>query len=308
MTQTAVPAHTTGAFARHPLPAASASATVAAAQQTFIPLHWKLAVGGVAGATGVAATFPLDIVKTRLQGGHGAPGGAVATFSAILRADGVRGLYRGLPPTLVGVLPEKAIKLAVNEQLREAFTDDNGHLPLSRQVLAGAGAGFAQVVATNPTEIVKIRLQTQAGLPAHERQSAAQVVRSLGLRGLYKGAGACLLRDIPYAVIFFPLYAELRDAFADAEGRTSVPFIILAGAAAGAVAAGFCTPADVIKTRSQMRGAQFAGTADCFRKVVAAEGYGALLKGAVPRMMVQAPLFGITLAAFELQKRYMESL
>lgn len=155
---------------------------------------------------------------------------------------------------------------------------------------------------------MKIRLQTQAGLPAHERQSATQVVRSLGLRGLYKGAGACLLRDIPYAVVFFPLYATLRDAFADADGHTGVPAIIFAGATAGAVAAGICTPADVIKTRRQLRGAQFSGTIDCFRKVVAAEGYGALLKGAGPRMMVQAPLFGITLAAFELQKRYMESL
>lgn len=158
------------------------------------------------------------------------------------------------------------------------------------------------------TEIVKIRLQTQASLPAAERQSAAQVVQSLGLRGLYKGAGVCLMRDIPYAVIFFPMYANVRDFFTDAQGNNSIASIVFAGATAGATAAGICTPADVIKTRRQMRGANYTGTLDCFRQVTKAHGYGVLFKGAVPRMMVQAPLFGITLVAFELQKNYMQSL
>lgn len=160
------------------------------------------------------------------------------------------------------------------------------------------------------TEIVKIRLQTQASLPIAEQQSAGQVVKGLGLRGLYKGAGICLMRDIPYAVVFFPLYATVKDeVFADPKtGEAPLFGILAAGAIAGATAAGLVTPADVLKTRQQMRGANYKGTLDCFRKVVAANGYGALMKGAVPRMLVQAPLFGVTLTAFELQKKYMQSL
>lgn len=148
---------TAGVLARQ-LPTSTANTAIAktAAPQVFIPLHWKLAVGGVAGVVGVSATFPIDIVKTQLQGQTRTTSGKVFftgpihCFRHILKTDGVRGLYRGLPPTLVGVLPEKAIKLAVNEQLREYLADENGKLPLSRQVLAGAGAGLAQVVATNP--------------------------------------------------------------------------------------------------------------------------------------------------------------
>ncbi|KAJ0394847.1 hypothetical protein ATCC90586_004646 [Pythium insidiosum] len=298
---------------QHQLARVSAAAAPTAGS-VFIPLHWKLAVGGVAGVVGVTATFPIDIVKTHLQGQTRSSGaalfnGPISCFRYILAKDGVRGLYRGLPATLVGVLPEKAIKLAVNEQLREYFTDSNGKLPLSRQVLAGAGAGLAQVIATNPTEIVKIRLQTQLSLPVAERLTAWQVVQSLGVRGLYKGAGVCLMRDIPYAIVFFPTYAYVKDVMADAvTGKNSISSILLAGAIAGASAAGLVTPADVIKTRRQMRGATYTGTLDCFRKVVSANGYGALMKGAGPRMMVQAPLFAITLVAFELQKSYMESL
>lgn len=62
-------------------------------------------------------------------------------------------------------------------------------------------------VFTNPLEIVKIRLQMQgenAKISGAARQSAAQIVKSLGLLGLYKGAIACLARDVPFSAIYFP--------------------------------------------------------------------------------------------------------
>ncbi|KAF0683575.1 Aste57867_24432 [Aphanomyces stellatus] len=272
-----------------------------------IPLAAKLVVGGFAGVFGVTATFPIDIVKTNLQSSS-TYSGPVQCFRALLAQDGIRGLYRGLPPTLVGVIPEKAIKLAANDALREALdTDGTGVLPLYKQILAGGGAGLCQVVATNPVEIVKIRLQTQNRLPVAERQTAMQVVQDLGLRGMYKGTSACLLRDIPYAIIFFPMYATIRDMGTDVDGNVSMSSVVFAGCAAGATAAGTVTPADVVKTKRQMKGATYTGTIDCFQKVYAEGGMSALFKGAGPRMMVQAPLFGITLLAFELQKAYMES-
>jgi hypothetical protein len=41
------------------------------------------------------------------------------------------------------------------------------------------------VIATNPMEIVKIRMQMQALLPVEQRQGTMEVVRSLGLKGMY---------------------------------------------------------------------------------------------------------------------------
>jgi solute carrier family 25 aspartate/glutamate transporter 12/13 len=38
-----------------------------------------------------------------------------------------------------------------------------------------------------------------------------QIVRELGFAGLYKGAGACLLRDIPFSAIYFPTYAKMKE-------------------------------------------------------------------------------------------------
>lgn len=62
-------------------------------------------------------------------------------------------------PNLVGIVPEKAIKLGANDFFREQFADANGRVSLQKGALSGALAGFFQCIATNPMEIVKIRMQ-----------------------------------------------------------------------------------------------------------------------------------------------------
>lgn len=109
---------------------------------------------------------------------------------------------------------------------------------------------LAQVIATNPMEITKIRMQMQAlSLPPAEHKSAVQIVRGMGIRGLYSGSLATLARDVPFSVLFFPGYAHLKRILADENGNNSVPTQLLAGGGAGAFAAGAVTPTDVIKTR-----------------------------------------------------------
>ena len=86
-----------------------------------------------------------------------------------------------------------------------------------------------QVSATNPMEIVKLRMQLQNLKPAAERLSTAQVVKNLGIKGLYKGIAVTWMRDVPYSIVFFPGYAVLKECFADEHGHTGLPQIILAG-------------------------------------------------------------------------------
>lgn len=273
-----------------------------------VPLAAKLVVGAVAGVVGTVCIFPIDMVKTRLQSGNALYTGPISAAKAILKSEGVAGFYRGLGANLAGVTPEKAIKLAANDLLREALELPDGTLPLHREMMAGAGAGLCQVVATNPMEIVKIRMQMQALLPAAERQGTMDVVRGLGLRGMYQGTTATLSRDIPFSLIFFPLYANLKRAFADkTTGDNSIVSLLGAGGLAGAMGSWAATPADVIKTRLQLVGGKekYGDIGNCFRTVLKEEGPTALFKGSVPRMCVVAPLFGIALLSFEMQKEYM---
>ena len=120
--------------------------------------------------------FPIDTIKTRLQAGKGLSNNPFNCAAQIFKTEGIRGFYRGLAANLVGVTPEKAIKLAANEFFREQFEKDDGSIALHHEMISGAGAGFCQVIATNPMEIVKIRMQMQATLPVAEQQGTLQVL------------------------------------------------------------------------------------------------------------------------------------
>ncbi len=129
------------------------------------------------------------------------------------------------------------------------------------------------------------------------------VVKELGFFGLYKGASACLLRDVPFSFVFFPMYSNMKKMLADKEGNNSFLSILSAGAIAGACAAGFTTPVDVAKTRLQVPGAVKKNPLVLIKEIAAKEGTGALFKGVIPRMTLVGSLFSISLLAFETQKR-----
>ncbi|KAF5905853.1 calcium-binding mitochondrial carrier protein Aralar1-like, partial [Clarias magur] len=277
---------------------------------------YRFTLGSIAGATGATAVYPIDLVKTRMQNQR-STGSFVGELmyknsfdcaKKVLRYEGFFGFYRGLLPQLIGVAPEKAIKLTVNDFVRDKFTDKDDTIPLVAEVLAGGCAGGSQVIFTNPLEIVKIRLQVAGEITTGPRVSALTVMRDLGFFGLYKGAKACFLRDIPFSAIYFPVYAHAKTALADEEGRLGALQLLIAGAIAGVPAASLVTPADVIKTRLQVaaRAGQttYNGVIDCSKKIFREEGFRAFWKGAGARVCRSSPQFGVTLVTYELLQRW----
>ncbi|XP_025056287.1 calcium-binding mitochondrial carrier protein Aralar1 isoform X3 [Alligator sinensis] len=260
---------------------------------------YRFTLGSIAGAVGATAVYPIDLVKTRMQNQR-TSGSVVGElmyknsfdcFKKVLRYEGFFGLYRGLLPQLIGVAPEKAIKLTVNDFVRDKFTQRDGSIALLPEILAGSCAGASQVIFTNPLEIVKIRLQVAGEITTGPRVSALTVLKDLGIFGLYKGAKACFLRDIPFSGIYFPVYAHSKLMLADENGHVSGLNLLAAGAIAGVPAASLVTPADVIKTRLQVaaRAGQttYSGVFDCFGKILREEGPSALWKGAGASLLDQ---------------------
>ncbi|KAM6986943.1 electrogenic aspartate/glutamate antiporter SLC25A12, mitochondrial-like [Aplochiton taeniatus] len=277
---------------------------------------YRFSLGALAGATGATAVYPIDLVKTRMQNQRSTSSfvgelmykNSFDCAKKVLRYEGFFGFYRGLLPQLIGVAPEKAIKLTMNDLVRDKFTTEDNTIPLFAEILAGACAGGSQVIFTNPLEIVKIRLQVAGEITTGPRVSALNVVRDLGFFGLYKGAKACFLRDIPFSAIYFPVYAHTKEELADEDGRLGALQLLTAGAIAGIPAASLVTPADVIKTRLQVaaRAGQttYSGVIDCFRKILQEEGFRALWKGAGARVCRSSPQFGVTLLTYELLQRW----
>lgn len=169
-------------------------------------------------------------------------------------------------------------------------------------------------VFTNPLEIVKIRLQVQgelakAGVESAKRQTAFDVIRGLGAIGLYKGASACLLRDIPFSAIYFPAYAHIKkDYFKESPThRLGIGELLVSGAVAGIPAAYFTTPADVIKTRLQVEARKgqthYRNISHAAATIWREEGLRAFFKGGPARIFRSSPQFGCTLAAYEFLQR-----
>ncbi|KAM4839121.1 mitochondrial glutamate carrier 2 [Urocitellus parryii] len=287
----------------------------------------KLINGGVAGLVGVTCVFPIDLAKTRLQNQHGKDmyKGMIDCLMKTARAEGFLGMYRGAAVNLTLVTPEKAIKLAANDFFRQLLMEDGMQRNLKMEMLAGCGAGMCQVVVTCPMEMLKIQLQDAGRLAAphqsstsapsssrsyttgsastHKRPSATliawELLRTQGLAGLYKGLGATLLRDIPFSIIYFPMFANLNNlGVHELTGKASFAHSFVSGCIAGSLAAVAVTPLDVLKTRIQtlkkgLGEDVYSGIMDCARKLWIQEGPSAFMKGAGCRALVIAPLFGI---------------
>ncbi|XGW08421.1 hypothetical protein V3C99_011053 [Haemonchus contortus] len=274
---------------------------------------YRFLLGSIAGACGATAVYPIDLVKTRMQNqrtssfvGEVMYKNSFDCFKKVVKFEGLLGLYRGLLPQIVGVAPEKAIKLTMNDFVRDKFTKE-GKIPFWAEVLAGGCAGGSQVIFTNPLEIVKIRLQVAGEIQSAQKIGVFTVLKDLGFIGLYKGARACFLRDIPFSAIYFPAYAHAKLHTADVDGINHPSSLFASAFIAGVPAAGLVTPADVIKTRLQVaaRAGQttYTGVIDCARKIMKEEGPAAFWKGTGARVCRSSPQFAVTLLAYELLQR-----
>lgn len=289
--------------------------TVKVSSVTFASISNKLVVGALSGIVGTGLIYPFDILKTKIQSN------AIAIkdlFSSTylqqnIKNVSIRSVYRGFSACLIGIAPEKAIKLATNDIVRDLYT--RGHsrkIQVHEEIVAGSLAGFLQLIVTVPYEAVKIRLQ----MSTQPNVSAIKVLQSMtSVREVYRGFTATFYRDVPFCFLFFPLYSNLKSQQMDylqskgilSANTTDEPFAVnlIAGILAGAISAVTVTPADMLKTRIQQGLHNDQRFFDYARQVIQQEGYSALFKGWQARVMVIAPLYGIVSLAFEIQKKYM---
>ncbi|KAJ4823582.1 Nicotinamide adenine dinucleotide transporter 1, chloroplastic [Turnera subulata] len=128
--------------------------------------------GAGAAAGVIAATFvcPLDVIKTRFQV-HGLPklettgpvrgSLIVGSLEQIFQREGLRGMYRGLSPTILALLPNWAVYFTIYEQFKSCLYSKDEHLSVGANMIAASGAGAATTIFTNPLWVVKTRLQVR---------------------------------------------------------------------------------------------------------------------------------------------------
>ncbi|XP_017854114.2 LOW QUALITY PROTEIN: mitochondrial magnesium exporter 1, partial [Drosophila busckii] len=261
--------------------------------------------GGVGGMCSVITGYPLDTIKVRLQtmplptvGQTPRYKGVIDCAVKIIRHEGVRGLYRGISAPLVGVTPIYAVDFAVYAAGKRLFqTDEHVKLTYTQIFIAGVGAGICSALVTVPTDRIKVLLQTQpvTGGPLMYNgamDTALKLYRQGGLRSLFKGTCACVLRDSPTG-FYFVTYEALQDLARrrSSTGNITTTSTILAGGTAGIVFWSLAAPFDVLKSRLQSapEGTYKHGIRSVFRDLIAKEGPKALYRGVLPVLIRAFP-------------------
>ncbi|KAH9795070.1 Nicotinamide adenine dinucleotide transporter 2 [Citrus sinensis] len=284
------------------------------------------AAGAAAGA--IAATFmcPLDVIKTRLQV-HGLPEGThsgrrgsiiIISLQNILKNEGLKGLYRGLSPTLLALLPNWAVSTIIDD-LFPVKRDGNSQLSVGKNMIAAAGAGAATAIATNPLWVVKTRLQTQGMrsnvVPYKSILSALRrIAHEEGMRGLYSGILPSLA-GVSHVAIQFPAYERIKHYMAKKDDtdvdKLNPGSIMIASSIAKVLASVITYPHEVVRSRLQEQGqnrkvdVQYAGVVDCVKKVFQKEGFPGFYRGCATNLLRTTPSAVITFTSYEIIQSFL---
>ncbi|KAL4421304.1 hypothetical protein ABPG75_010595 [Micractinium tetrahymenae] len=285
--------------------------------------------GALAGSANIAVGFPADTVKVRLQNRLNPYSGAWHCAASIVRYEGVHALYRGMSPQLVGGALETGVNYAVYQAMlgwtqRSAAAGGLGLPAGAAAPLSAAAAGCVLSFVLSPAELVKCRLQL-GGTERYHAYSGPldclrQTVQAEGLRGLMRGLGGTMAREIPGNAVYFSTYQLLRHwlpgkapdpSHPDAQQQPHGLLAALADATSAVVCGGLAgmvmwsvvLPLDTAKTRIQTAylGSPYdVGVLRQLRIIHREGGLAALYAGLTPTLVRAFPANAAQWLAWEL--------
>ncbi|KAJ8431913.1 hypothetical protein Cgig2_016346 [Carnegiea gigantea] len=181
--------------------------------------RYKNVGGFLAGVTAATATYPLDLVRTRLAAQTNVIyyRGIWHALRTISKEEGLFGLYKGLGATLLSVGPNIAISFSVYETLRSQWQLQRPHDSSVLVSLAcGSVSGIASSSAIFPLDLVRRRMQLEgAGGRARVYKTGIfgtfrHIIRSEGFRGLYRGILPEYYKVVPSVSIVFVTYETMK--------------------------------------------------------------------------------------------------
>ncbi|KAI9782716.1 MAG: Mitochondrial 2-oxodicarboxylate carrier 2 [Geoglossum umbratile] len=284
-------------------------------QQKPLPFQYQFAAGAVAGVSEILLMYPLDVVKTRvqLQQGKGvgeeAYNGMVDCFRKIIKNEGFSRLYRGISAPILMEAPKRATKFAANDEWGKFYRTlfATPAMTQSLSILTGASAGATESFVVVPFELIKIRLQdrTSAGKYTGMMDVVAKTVKAEGLLALYNGLESTMWRHVLWNAGYFGVIFQVRTLLPKTEGkRAQMTNDLIAGAAGGAVGTVLNTPLDVVKSRIQnsprVKGQvpKYNWAWPAVGTVMKEEGFAALYKGFLPKVLRLGPGGGVLLVVF----------
>ncbi|KAI9353699.1 mitochondrial carrier domain-containing protein [Obelidium mucronatum] len=170
-----------------------------------LPASYNLAASALAGATTCLMTNPFWLIKTRMCADRASDPGAYKSLLDGLKqtyqGEGVRGLYKGLSMSLVGV-SHGAVQFMAYEEMKKWRTNRSTSKMSSTDVaIMSVSSKVVAMVVTYPYQVIRARIQNQRtdaeGQYRTPLQTIFRIYKGEGVRGFYKGVGPALIRVLP---------------------------------------------------------------------------------------------------------------
>jgi len=263
--------------------------------------------GGVSGAFAKTCTAPIERVKLLIQTQDANPKiisgevarytGIVDCFSRVAKEQGIGAFWRGNFTNIIRYFPTQAFNFAFKDTIKAAFPKVDKHTEFVKFFLinmaSGGLAGAGSLCIVYPLDYARTRLASDVGSGKQQFNGLADCLKKTvaagGVASVYNGIGVSVVGIIPYRGVYFGLFDTLSGFNPYQKDQNSLlrASSKFACAQVSAISAGYASyPFDTVRRRLQMQSEKpkeewvYAGTADCFKKIMADEGTSALFKGA----------------------------
>jgi solute carrier family 25 carnitine/acylcarnitine transporter 20/29 len=214
------------------------------------------------------------------------------------KKEGFTGYFKGMSFPLYSVPLVNAIVFSFHELAKRLFGLRNeSEMRFHEGVLCGAFAGWANCIIVTPVELVKCRLQVQeeSRVNAYYKGVMDCIKKTYaegGIRGLFKGNVATMLREVPAYAAQFGGYYSAKKLLAKSKKKEIKELsnldLLLCGAVGGYSCWQFSYPQDIIKTLLQTEGHLFkpryfdGGFLDCGKHIYRTQGFFGFWRGYLP--------------------------
>jgi len=168
----------------------------------------NMASGGMAGASSLLFVYSLDYARTRLAndaksskkgGGEREFNGLIDVYRKTLASDGIAGLYRGFVVSCVGIVAYRGCYFGFYDSLKPVVLVGDLKGSFLASFLLGWVVTIASGIVSYPLDTIRRRMMMTSGQAVKYKSSidcGMQIIQKEGVKSLFKGAGANVLRGI----------------------------------------------------------------------------------------------------------------
>ena len=253
-------------------------------------------------------SHPIDVVKTRLQvsgdGGRDYKSlGIGGTVSVVAAEEGPAAFWKGIGPAWLREASYTSLRLGLYAPIKEAMGVTNDS-PFIMKFAAGSLAGGLGSCVGNPFDVLKTRMMTAEGAePPSLGEAAGHLYKQQGVGGFYRGLEANVMRAMVLNGTKMACYDQIKGMITESKiVPAGIPTQFCSAFGAGFFMASTVAPFDMVSTKlmNQPPDAKiYNGFVDCFAKIIAKGGPGALYQGFIPIWARFAPTTCLQLVIFE---------